>query len=1440
MNTTVKIDGLYITPRLDLNIQGVLVLDPNTDTLFNAESMFMDMKSLRYRQKSKFFAINDISISGASFALIKGRNDSVFSYSFIRDHFESEGTDKAVDTIHGQTDWRVSLSGLDLERVRFKYIDNNKERKPEGMDYTNLDIFVHYLSLNNLKIHNDTFDFSIEKLKATDRCGFVLDHMQGDFRLSPLFMKADSLKAMTPSSEIDLDLEFSYDGWPSYLRFTEEVDMTSDIRPSEVNMKDIGYFAPSLLVMNNHLRIGGKVKGKVNNLRVKDFRFAYGRDTRFKGDVRLYGLPDVIETYIHTNIQEFTLTRSDIERFSIPGKHRYIPLPEQLEVFGRMNIKGSFTGFYNDFVSTAEFTSDIGTIVTDVSLRQNEDHTDVVYEGQVHARRFNIGKFLSLEEYFGEMDLDVMVNGSGLSGNTVNINLTGNIDSLEFMQNTFNQVAIRGEIADRKFNGHLKVQDDLVNMVFDGILDFEKEKPLLDFKADIKNADLYRLNMLDRDTLSKLAVKLNCNFVGFELDDLEGRVILDSLEYLEADKRWYMEHLTLISIKDTGYFKRVNLTSDIMDASVSGEFTYTELPQAISARLKTDMYKWAFIPEEEEVYQKQSLSFNVNVKETEELTDIFVPGLFVEPNSKIKGSFNSDHGNILVDASIPSINYTGIQSDSINIFLLSTGENIELGIETERLILKERGYEDTLQLGLENVILDFILNNDSLNFGLAWNDNDIRDHNKAEINGYYTYLDSIKSELRFTHSNVIINDSIWTIGENNQVVFAPEHFNFNDLDFNGEKQKLAINGVISRDPVDTLRIDFDKWKISNFDIIFRNYNFDLNGIIDGYFGFNSIYSSLNFFSDLNISMLEMNDVLIGDANIYSLWNPQKESIDILSDIVYHGNVGSSKVVGIMGSYFPNRLNNNLDFALELQNFRLEVLERFADKYISGLKGISSGNFKIAGSTSKPTLNGKLKLMRTECRINYLNSRFSLGHTIDFIPGAIVMSDLVIYDTLGNKAVANGKITHKNLKNIRFDISVLPQEFNCLNTNRYQNDVFYGTGLVSGEVKFYGSLDDFHIDADVLSSKGTDITIPLNNSITITENDFVVFLQDEEQEEGIVMKDYSIDLKGLSLDFSIEITNTAELMIFLPSNMGNISSKGFGDIRFTLNPRGRFEIFGDYNILRGTFFFSFQNMITRRFEILQGGKLSFTGNPYNADVNMKALYRLKTSLSGLGANISPEYEGQRVNVNAYLGLKGKLANPEISTSIAFPNVKDEVQQTIYAILDTNDAALMNQQMTSLLLMNNFSYANVTTSVSASSFNIISGQLSNWLSQISNDFDIGINYNAGEELDQEEVEVALSTQFFDNRLVVDGNVGVVTKDKTQQQASSIVGDVNIEYKLTPDGRIRLRAFNRSNNFNTIDYYAPYTQGVGVFYTKDFNRLGEIFKRQRKRNIEDPENE
>jgi hypothetical protein len=65
---------------------------------------------------------------------------------------------------------------------------------------------------------------------------------------------------------------------------------------------------------------------------------------------------------------------------------------------------------------------------------------------------------------------------------------------------------------------------------------------------------------------------------------------------------------------------------------------------------------------------------------------------------------------------------------------------------------------------------------------------------------------------------------------------------------------------------------------------------------------------------------------------------------------------------------------------------------------------------------------------------------------------------------------------------------------------------------------------------------------------------------------------------------------------------------------------------------------------------------------------------------------------------------------------------------------------------------------------------------------------------------------------------------------QNASSITGDVNIEYKISKDGRFRAKAFSRNDvNSDLLKRgNSQVEQGMGVFYRVEFDTFGEFFRK------------
>ena len=242
------------------------------------------------------------------------------------------------------------------------------------------------------------------------------------------------------------------------------------------------------------------------------------------------------------------------------------------------------------------------------------------------------------------------------------------------------------------------------------------------------------------------------------------------------------------------------------------------------------------------------------------------------------------------------------------------------------------------------------------------------------------------------------------------------------------------------------------------------------------------------------------------------------------------------------------------------------------------------------------------------------------------------------------------------------------------------------------------------------------------------------------------------------------------------------------------------------------------------------RITWSGDPADATLNVSAIYRTKTTLAGLTSD--PQEAQIRFPVEVVFHLTGKLENPDIKFSMNLPNVEEDIKVVVYNAIDTTNVSEMNQQMIYLLVMNSFKPVVATTgpaiNVSATSASLVTNQINSWLSGISHNLNMGVNYHPGSSTDAQSWDFSMSTQLMNDRLLIDGTFGMNTyKGTTTQQPNQIVGDINIEYQFTKNNRWRARTFNRTNNVNILlNNNAPYTQGVGLKYQRDFYTFGELF--------------
>lgn len=1436
LNTEVKVGAVGITYSLD-GIDGILknvsVNDLHKNTLISIKKITFNIKKISV--KKNIVDINKLKLNNAVINLKKYKNEKSFNFQFLTDYFSSQ------DTSTTNKKWKITLKTLNIVNSNLVYKDQNKLLKNKGIDFNNINISKFNLKIKNVLVNNDFISANIKELSFKEHKGFVLNKFNTKAKITPEKITIEDFNINTPLTNFALDLTLDYQNFDAFNDFINKVHFVSKIKSANINSKDIAYFLPDIYGMNNTIAVSGEIKGKINNLKARNFKLIFGNSTQLIGDFNFTGLPDIEETFMHLNIKKFITTQQDIKSITLPCDNnieKHINIPDNFAMLKNIKINGFLTGFYNDFVSYGDFYTNIGKISTDIALKRNPknpNYNAIKYKGKINTDNFDIGKLLASENILGKISLDAIVSGKGLTKNTVDIDLNGTIISIDLNNYTYNNIKIKGNLAHNKFDGQINVNDENIKMNTVGTVDYSKDIPAFNIYSVINNANLNKLNLLKKDSISELSTSLTFNFRGNKIDNLQGTIKIDSITYKQDKETYNFKELLLSNTINESNYKTLKLKSDYVDADIDGNFMLTDF-KLILCKLLNEYFPSlnknnAFAYDSTKI-KSLKINYDINLKNTISISKLLLPQLKIAPNSNIKGTYNSVTNLLTINGNFSDIEFAGNKFKNCYINGKTIQNALSLNIGCKCLPLSD-------SIIIDNVELKTIIYNDSIAYNLVWNNNKQIHNNSGDIKGFASFIENSKIKLKLLDSKIVFNDSVWLVSKNNYIILDTSSVFINNLAFISSTQQIKIDGIASKpnNKANKMNISFNNFNLSVFDILTNKRDYDFDGILNGNLTLMDLYNSPYFISDLKIYDIGFNETKLGDAVIQSSWDNNKKAISVDVNVIYTGNIGNNKPVAVKGFYYPYKDNNNFDFDVAIKNLRVKTFAKYLTDFTSDFRGIATGNLKLTGSPAHIDLNGKVKLLKAYIKIDYLNTVYTFAHEIDVKKNCFSFDNLIVNDKYGNTAICNGKINHNNFRQWNIDLNFRPDKLLCLNTNISQNEMFYGKAFASGFARIYGPADNIKMDISAKTEKGTKIFIPLAYTEEVSENNFVTFVS---KDTAKIKPTYDTKSSNIGLNMDIEVTPEAKTQIIFDSKIGDIiKAKGNGNLKFEINTHGDFTMFGDYVIEQGDYLFTLKNIINKHFEVEKGGLISWNGNPYDATINLNAVYNLQTSLSNILEDTSEIYK-KRIPVQCKFNMKNKLMNPDITFDIDLPNSDQDTKEKLKNALYLNDKDVnqqkMNKQIFALLMLNRFvkekqsggigsdEYASVGTT---SSSELFSNQMSNWLSQISNDFDVGVNYRPGDEISDKEVQVALSTQLFNDRIFINGNV----ENSSNQNTSNIVGDVNVEYKITKQGKFRIKAFNKANNNNDlININAPYTQGVGIFYHKDFNNLKDLFRKKK----------
>lgn len=1407
LGAEVRIGDIAIHPFGRVTLRDVFVSDLEGDTLFAVSDL--RIRGLRIHPRSHVLSVAGLQLDGARFALATAADQEHSNLTRLLEKLSSSDTTSSGD------DWTIAVGTFALSRLHFSFHDDHYEPIPFGVDVDHADVRDITIKGHQFRVAGDSISAHLESMALRERSGFQVDRLAGAATVSGRGILVEQMELQTPYSDAHGMLRFTSDGWQAYGDFNQNVVMRLELDSSRLDLADISFFAPELEGIHLPIGIQGVVRGTVSELKGRGMTVHFGNKSFFRGSAEFTGLPDLANTFMMLDIEELRTGYGDLSQLPMPPftDHITLVVPEEVRRMGAIAFAGNFTGFTRAFTAYGRARSELGDLRMDLSYQRDQGTPVFALSGRVATESFVLGPLLG-EPSIGAVGANIRIKGSGRNLAGMNVELEGVIPLF-----TLNNTRITGITADGKlerglFNGSLSADDEHLVLDFEGLADMRGKWPLVDFKANLQHADLAALGLTTETGYNTLSLLITADG-RLSPDSLEGQVDVKGISYCNEAGEHDLGDLLLTSGRRDGE-NVLDLKATFADAEVVGTFLPTRLPGAVTSIIYS---VFPALRNEVELDQaEQQFRFTIRTKDTAPVLGLFLPGMALDSGGVIHGELDSRRFRIGLGAELPMFSYRKVQASDVTIMLDNAFDILAFSISSSR-----QTFGDSVWVA--GTSLTGKAYQDDLEFGLGW------DNSSGGTNGELDLLGEVRGFGAFNFdllpSKLFLGRGLWENPNSVRFTVDSSTVRVDSLILVNGIQEILLDGSITRDASVPLAFELVSVDLLNLSPLLNGPL--IKGSVNGSGMVYDLYEAPVVDSYMCLDSVRVKDELVGDVRFNAEWAQGQRSIALEGDIMR----GLIKALEFKGSMALEE-GNNLDLELVMDRFDLAFIDPYLPEGISELQGLVTGSLAMTGRLDDPQVNGELDLQDAGLRIDYLNTAYHFTHRVKVLPDMFALDLVTIRDEEGNSAVVGGTILHKGLKEWNYNVWGTMDRMMVMNTTIKDNGLYYGKAYATGELELSGSQGQLEIVVDARTAPGTDIHFPIGGSTEVSPIGFVRFASgDSAETEGQV-----VDFSGITLDLKAQVTPDARFELIFDPTVGDIlSGSGRGNMEMSVSQSGDFSMRGQVEVSDGEYLFTLRNVINKRFQIQPGGRIVWYGDPFDAQLDLAAMYRVRAPLYDIMFEKNEAYR-KRVPVDVVMNLRDKLMNPEIRFNIKLPSVDESIRTQVNSVLTTEQE--MNRQVFALIVLNRFvapptyssgqsspgtgsSLAGTTTS------ELLSNQVSNWLSRLSNDFDLGVNYRPGDNLTQDELALALSTQLFDERLLLSTNVGVQYGAQANNSGNTVLGDFQLEYLLTNDGKLRMKAFSVSNDRNLARTdQALTTQGAGVAYSEEFDNWGEFWQK------------
>lgn len=1440
LGTRISIDRVDIGLFYRVSLDGFYVEDFQLDTLLYAGRLDARIKSLGLFGGGLVFSRAELS--DARFCL-RETPDGEMNIKQVVDKLSKKDKARAEGKFRLEIE-RLETDGLDFCMERLEH------RNPSyGVDFADMHLIDIRAELKNFTIDGPVIHTDIGRLAMRERSGFVVEDLAGCLCIANGCIDIREGHIRTAKSNIELpSLSLIGLDWALYKNFVEEVDITAQVVNTTLSSDDIAYFSPKMKDWHLTLTdVNADVSGPVADMSGSLRSVRTGADTKLSVDFAAQGLPDVGKGHFKADISELTTSAADVDRLAaaLTGKN----LPDEVlriaKNAGKIGLTGKFDGTLTAFAADAALATEIGGATCLLQVSSLRDGCRGVL-GDVKTSSLQLGELLE-NDLLGPLSLNVHVNGE-LSSEHSDAEVSGEILRLGINGYDYDSLRMKGHLVNREFNGLIEARDRNLRFDFRGLLDLnDEQRPRYDFALDLEEANLAALGVNRRDSVSVLAARIAARAVGRTLDDLNGIIFVRDVSYRYNDRELAADSVVIVgrnSLSD----KFIRLRSDFVDADYEGKTSYKEVFAYLQQRFRDYVPTldggpgWqAQHPDTVELADGYS-QLTVNVRKINPLVNAVSPGLQIADGSQLLLRINPANDKLSFEAASDYIERGRMLVTRLNLDAHNRGDSLVFAASTEDLYLNSFhmsrvGMSGGAKDNKLELITDFADTIGDVSGRIGFRSEFARGRGPA----------GRQIDLRLTPSYISRGEKTWNIYTDG-ITADTSRIRIDRFRMVNAGQQLLLDGVVSRRLQDSVQLTLHNFELAPFSQFTSSMGYRVDGRTNGSATMKAVLGAGEVQADIVVDSISINDLAVPSIWLRSRWDfiqnragilvQQRENLDTL----------------VRGFYAPSQKRYYARATLDA--VELSALDPLLKGVVERTGGNADVDIALRGSGKEANLSGQIAVRDFTTTVDFTQVTYTMPRAvIEVKNNHLIAEGVPLYDPEKNEGLFSIDLNLEHLSNIFYSVKVLPKELMVLNTTSKDNDLFYGRIFASGSATIAGSKGGVKMDIVATTEGDSEFYMPLSGQSNAKTADFVTFVTPEQ----IDTTDYLVRKKllfqqqgrkkeaaGSTMDITMALNvqdNTAFQLVIDPTVGSALKGRGNGMLNLHINPgNGIFNMYGDYTLIEGSFLFSLQNIITKKFIIESGSMIQWTGEPVDARLDINAVYKLKTSLQPLlntvTASSDDDQSGSRISdrsvpVDCKIHIGGRLSNPQLDFSVVVPVTDIETQAAVASVLNTQEAQA--QQFISLVALGTFSNsgsANIGASSGvATGLEMLTNQLTNWFS--TDDYRIILNYRAGSEMTGDEVDFGFSTNLINNRLLVEveGNYIIDNKQAVSNNVSNFMGEAHVTWLIDKSGNLRLKAFTQ-----TIDRFDEnqglQETGIGISYKEDFNNFKDLKQRIRDR--------